>query len=297
MTTELTLPASQAMTQRFRREEIELIKQTICKGSTDTELKFFLAICNRTRLDPFLKQIYWSKFAEYDPDTKTKIERPVIMIGIDGYRAMAEDTGKYAGQTAPQWCGDDLKWVDVWLSKDPPAACRVGILRTDFAEPIWGIASLASYAKYRDGKLTGKWREMPDAMLAVRAEMNGLRKAFPKQISFSDSISVDGNAVDGETGEVLNVQALPPPPPPPPPPIRNEPPKKTEAEVNAEFVAKFSKHGVTQEKLEILLERSLSDWTRADRNVLRVIHDQLKSGEKTVAELFDKANSDASSTL
>ena len=37
----------------FSREQVELLKATICKGATDNELSLFVQTSQRLRLDPF----------------------------------------------------------------------------------------------------------------------------------------------------------------------------------------------------------------------------------------------------
>jgi hypothetical protein len=60
----------------------------------------------------------------------------------------------------------------------------VGILRTDFKEPIWVVALFNEYVQTKsDGKPNSMWTKMGANQLAKCAESLGLRKAFPRDLS------------------------------------------------------------------------------------------------------------------
>jgi phage recombination protein Bet len=150
------------------RDQIELIKRMILKDASEDELKLFIQICNRTRLDPFARQIYAIRRGNH----------MTAQVSIDGQRLVAERTGKYAGQLGPFWTGNGKDWLEVWLEKTPPKAAKVGVLRSDFKEPIWAVARYDAYAQD-----SAMWHKMGDLMLAKCAESLGLRKAFPNELS------------------------------------------------------------------------------------------------------------------
>lgn len=128
----------------------------------------FLSHCHRTGLDPIARQIYC-------------IERGgkwTTQISIDGARLVAERSRQYQGQTPTEWTADGVTWVQVWLSKDNPAAARVGVYRAGFQAPLYAVVT---WDAYNAGSPI--WKKMPALMLGKCAEMLALRKAFPQDLS------------------------------------------------------------------------------------------------------------------
>lgn len=162
------------------RERIELVKRTYCKGATDDELALFVATAQRTGLSPEARQIFAVK--RWDRDAGREVMS--TQTSIDGYRLIAQRSNEYAGQIPKQWCGEDGRWVDVWLKSTPPAAAKAGVYRQGFAEPLVAIATYAEYVQTKkDGKPTAMWASKPALMLAKCAEALALRAAFPAELS------------------------------------------------------------------------------------------------------------------
>lgn len=138
----------------------------------------FLQHCARTGLDPIARQIY-SIARKSKGQLKWQIQ-----ISIDGARLVAERSGQYEGQTTPEFTADGITWTQVWLSKEHPAAARVGVYRRGFREPLYAVALWDAYVQTKyNGDVSEMWAKMGPLMLAKCAEMLALRKAFPQDLS------------------------------------------------------------------------------------------------------------------
>jgi phage recombination protein Bet len=154
-------PTQLPIRSEFDREKIELIKQTVARGTTDTELQLFLHSCQRTGLDPLAKQIYAIKRGSI----------MTIQTGIDGFRLTAERTGKYAPGREPKIEEKDGRIVSAtaYVQK--------------FSNGVWHeVAATAYFDEYRQDS-SPMWKKMPRAMLSKCAEALALRKAFPADLS------------------------------------------------------------------------------------------------------------------
>ena len=172
----MTLPVirkSDSLT-KWNRDQRQLIKAQICKDISDEELSLFQEICNFTDLNPFAKQIYATVRGKGDKRKMT------VQIGIDGYRAIAQRSGEYAGSDAPKY-DEGLSTFEFFLAgRGTPTIASVTVYRI-----VKGVrcgftaeASWQEYSKDYWGNTPDIWLKKPALMLAKCAESLALRKAF-----------------------------------------------------------------------------------------------------------------------
>lgn len=156
------------------QEKIELLKRTVCKGSTNDEFDLFVHACKRTGLDPFMRQIYAVK--RWDGALRREVMQ--IQTGIDGYRLIADRTGKYAP-------GKETVFS---YSSDGKLVSSTAYVKKQTPDGTWHeISSTAYFDEYvctkKDGAPNTMWATKGHIMLSKCAEACALRKAFPAELS------------------------------------------------------------------------------------------------------------------
>jgi phage recombination protein Bet len=165
-----------ATPREFNRDELQIIKDVIARGASDTELKMFVQMAQKLGLDPLSKQIHCVKRRARLADGSYG-DAMTIVVGIDGYRLVAERTGRYCPGKAPTYEYDAHGRVT-------SATAYVLKLAGGAWHEVSAVAFWEEYAQTnKDGQPTAMWSKMPRLMLAKCAEALALRRAFPAELS------------------------------------------------------------------------------------------------------------------
>lgn len=202
MGTELTTLEDRALevAPDLSRQQIEVLKNTIARGTSDDEFLLFLVTCKQLGLNPFALEIQSIKFDRDAPPTPY----PTIL----GRLRKARETGQLEYIKGPFWTADGEKWVDVWLDeKNHPAAAKVIGKRKDWTEPLTAVASWRSFARYtyKNGakRLMYTWDAMGDHMIGNAALRLFLKRAFGFEDEEADITEGEIVEAPGPTDEQL----------------------------------------------------------------------------------------------
>ncbi len=155
----------------------DLLRMVMYPQLLPEEFDVFLEICRQRSINPWLRRVIPKV------EKGQSGEREIVYVtAVEHLRLIAERTGRYAGQEAPQWCGDDGHWMEFWPHKHAPAGARVGVLKVGFGKACWGVVRFDELAQFDErGELQEHWAKMPAGQLAKCAEVAALRKAFPEE--------------------------------------------------------------------------------------------------------------------
>ena len=175
-----TALVSRRIDQFEGREVMDAIKQTVCRGATDAQLRVFMEVCRATGLNPFIKGEIWYV-----------AEKGIIMAGRDGYLRIANEHPAFDGMETR--VERDERGVPI------KAVCTVW--RKDRNHPT---VSEAYYSEYK--KASPVWQQYPSAMISKVAEMLALKRSF----------AINGVVTEEEIGHDEPAQGKPQAKPGPP---------------------------------------------------------------------------------
>lgn len=140
-------------------------------GTPRGQIDVFARVCRERGLSPFSKEIYLVGYAG----------RYSVIVGINGFRKKAAETGQYAGQ-------DDVKFnlksdgtyqTAVELGEKLPLTATVTVYRIIGGMRV-AYPHTATFKEFAGG---GKWKTMPRQMIGKVAEAFALRKGFSDELT------------------------------------------------------------------------------------------------------------------
>lgn len=174
MTTEIAVRTnSDVPAVSWTSEQVDLIKRTIAVGATNDELQLFLYQAKRTGLDPLSRQIHFVK----------RKDKGTIQTAIDGYRLIADRTGKYAGNDDYLFDEGLPQYTHMQTGRGNPTTATATVHKLCDGVKT-AFTATAAWSEYFPGEVQGfMWKKMPYLMIGKCAEALALRKAFPAELS------------------------------------------------------------------------------------------------------------------
>jgi phage recombination protein Bet len=165
----------------LKQEEIEIIRNSICKGATDAELKYCLAVSNRYKLDPFRKQIWF--VPRWDADLRQNVWVPQVSIwGL--LHIAARDHGDFGSKSLPEYgpniaiTRSDRQGKEHKLTG--PEWAKVKVWKKGVAEPTEAIAYFEEYCPRQWENCKLFWTAMPKRMIGKCATALAIQEAYPE---------------------------------------------------------------------------------------------------------------------
>ena len=155
-------------------EQVAIIKATVCKDATDTELAYFLNVARVYELNPFTKEIWAYK------DLKGNL---IVFAGRDGFLAKAQRDPRWNGIASDVIREGEIYEINIAqgvLSHRKDLSNKNKILGGyAICKPKGCETATIEWAELEVyNKQHGVWKSDPEAMIKKVAEVHALKKAY-----------------------------------------------------------------------------------------------------------------------
>lgn len=178
--------------RRLTDAQIRIIRLTVARACTDAEFDHFIAVAERTGLDPLRRQISAIVLNDRDPDKRSMLPQ----VTIDGLRAIAARHGDYRPMEGAPVIEVDPDKIELDINPLGIVRAQVTVWRR-FDEAWFAITGEAWWDEYaalsdpaegetqepRARKLAQSWRRMGRVLIAKCAEAQALRRGWPEDLS------------------------------------------------------------------------------------------------------------------
>ena len=167
--------------QKLNENDLQILEQAgvIPPNTPRAQVEIFAKVANQKGLSPFSKQIHLIPRKRKNGQTIYTIQ-----TSIDGYRIIAERTGKYAGSDDYLFDEGLTEYEMIKAGRRRPTTATATVYKILPNGETFPIRATARWDEYYPGEQQGfMWAKMPYLMLGKCSEALALRKAFPEALS------------------------------------------------------------------------------------------------------------------
>ena len=157
----------------FQSEMIAIMHKTVAKGTSISELAYFLSVCKGLDLNPLNREVWCYK------DNKGNL---LIFTGRDGFLAKAQKNSRWNGMRSCEVREKDVFKIDIANDKIlhefgvEERGRIIGAYCKVFVKDSEPTIEWVKFSDYDKGKFT--WADFPSDMIRKVAECHALKKAF-----------------------------------------------------------------------------------------------------------------------
>lgn len=285
---------TQAVVGGFTQSELDTLKQTIARGTSNEQFSLFVQTCARSGLNPFLNQIYCIVYdGKHGPVMS-------IQIAVEGIVALAKKHPQYKGFIASEVKANDEFEIDV-VSGEPKHRITsmlrgetVGAYCVAYREGAPNIAVIITKDQVEHllkGRNSQMWKDYFDDMIVKHA----IKRAFKRQfgIEVAEDEHVQSNSIDNipsyestsrkditaesQTTEPKKIE-----------PNKEDPDAKAMKDIRSKITAAFKRLGITDpDKMSEYMNSRMQP--KADKPTLQELTGLLKVMEMEIEEQQDFA--------
>jgi recombination protein RecT len=189
---------TEAVVGSFTQSELDTLKATIARGTTNEQFALFVQTCARSGLNPFLNQIYCIVYNGKDGPVMS------IQIAVEGIVALAKRHPQYKGFIASEVKENDEFEIDV-VTGEPKHRITtlqrgktIGAYCVAYREGAPNIAVVVTtdqvehLVKGRNGQM---WKDYFDDMIVKHAIKRAFKRQFGIEVAEDEYVTA-GNSID-----------------------------------------------------------------------------------------------------
>lgn len=199
---------STAPSTMTKAELIAVLRSSIYPGAADASIAMAVEYCNAAGLDVLQKPVHLVPMW----DSKAGQMRDVVMPGIGLYRIQASRTGRFAGQTEPEFgpmvtetLGGQQITFPEWARVTVKKQMDNGEVAEFTAKEFWIENYAVKGGKEKSIAPNAMWMKRPRGQIGKCAAAQALRLAFPEMGAQPTAEEMEGKTIQDDPGATFTI--------------------------------------------------------------------------------------------